>query len=154
MFIASVMLSSHLIPWHPLLLPSIFPSIRDFSNESSVHMRWPKYWSFSFSISVSSEYSLACGGIKRHEIEWDHLYNKCLQIHEVQLLSPGPLQCYRSGKWRRISKGDWKGAAVCLEQNQVSMVSTLESNQEKCFMKKWGRKEWTDVSNLILELVR
>ena len=58
MFIASVMLSSQLILRHPLLfLPSIFPSIRDFSNESSVHTRWPKYWSFSFSISPSSEYS-------------------------------------------------------------------------------------------------
>ena len=51
-FIASVMLSSHLILWRPLLLlPSIFPSIWDFSNESSIHIRWPKYWSFSFSIS-------------------------------------------------------------------------------------------------------
>ena len=58
MFIASVMLSSHLILWHPLFfLPSIFPIIRDFSNESPIHIRWPKYWSFSFSISPSSEYS-------------------------------------------------------------------------------------------------
>ena len=58
MFIALVMPPSHLILWHPLLLlPSIFPSIRDFSNESSVHIRWTKYWSFSFSISPSSEYS-------------------------------------------------------------------------------------------------
>ena len=51
MSIASVMSSSHLILWCPLLLlPSIFPSVRDFSNESAVHIRWPKYWSFSFSI--------------------------------------------------------------------------------------------------------
>ena len=49
--------SSHLILWRPLLLPSIFPSIRDFSNESPVHIRWPKYWNFSFSISPSNEYS-------------------------------------------------------------------------------------------------
>ena len=55
---ASVMMSSHLILWCPLLLlPSIFPSIKDFSNESSVHIRWPKYWSFSLSLSPSSEYS-------------------------------------------------------------------------------------------------
>ena len=48
----------HLIFWHCLLLlPSVFPSIRDFSNESSVYIRWLKYWSFSFSISPSSEYS-------------------------------------------------------------------------------------------------
>ena len=53
MFIALVIPCSHLILWHPLLLPSIFPSIRDFFNESSVHIRWPKHWSFSFSISPS-----------------------------------------------------------------------------------------------------
>ena len=47
----------HLILWCPLLLPSIFPSIRNFSNESCVHIRWPIYWSFSFSISPSSDYS-------------------------------------------------------------------------------------------------
>ena len=56
---ASVMPSSRLILWHPLrLLPSIFPSIRDFSNESTVCIRWPNYWSFSFSISPSNEYSV------------------------------------------------------------------------------------------------
>ena len=54
----SVMPSRHLILCHPLLLlHSIFPSIRVFSNESVLHIRWPKYWSFSFSISPSSEYS-------------------------------------------------------------------------------------------------
>ena len=52
-----VMPSSHLILCHPLLLlPSIPPSIRDFSNESNLHMRWPKYWSFSFTISPSNEH--------------------------------------------------------------------------------------------------
>ena len=56
MSIESLMLSNHLIPCHPLLLlPSIFPSIRVFSNESALHIRWPKYWSFS--ISPSNEYS-------------------------------------------------------------------------------------------------
>ena len=56
--IKSVMPSSHLILCHPLLLlPSIPPSIRVFSNESTLPMRWPKYWSFSFSISPSNEYS-------------------------------------------------------------------------------------------------
>ena len=58
MSVVSVMPSSHPILWHPLLfLPSIFPSITDFSDESVVHIRWPKYWSFSFSISPSNEYS-------------------------------------------------------------------------------------------------
>ena len=58
MSIESVMPSNHLILCHPLLLPpSIFPSIRVFSNESAVCIRWPKYWSFSFSVSPSNEYS-------------------------------------------------------------------------------------------------
>ena len=58
MSIKSVMLSNHLILCRPLLLlPSIFPSIRVFSNESALNIRWPKYWSFSFSISPSNEYS-------------------------------------------------------------------------------------------------
>ena len=58
MSLASVMPSSHLILWHPLLLlPSIFHSIRDFSNMSALRIRWPKYWSFSFSIRSSNEYS-------------------------------------------------------------------------------------------------
>ena len=58
MSIKSVMPSNHLILCHPLfLLPSIFPSIRVFPNESALHIRWPKYWSFSFSISPSNDYS-------------------------------------------------------------------------------------------------
>ena len=58
MSIESVMPSNHLILCYPLLLlPSIFPSIRIFSNESVLHIRWPKYWSFSFSISPSNKYS-------------------------------------------------------------------------------------------------
>ena len=58
MSIELVMPSNHLILCHPLfLLPSIFPSIRVFSSESVLHIRWPKYWSFSFSISPSNEYS-------------------------------------------------------------------------------------------------
>ena len=58
MSITSMMPTSHLILWWPFLfLPSIFPSIRDSSNESAVRIRWLKYWSFSFSISLSNEYS-------------------------------------------------------------------------------------------------
>ena len=53
----SVMPSNHLIICRPLLLPSIFPNIQVFSNESVLHIRWPKYWSFRFSISPSNEYS-------------------------------------------------------------------------------------------------
>ena len=67
MSIKSVMPSNHLILCHPLLLPSsIFPSIRDFSNESALHIRWPNYWSFSFSISPSKEYS----GLISFRMDW------------------------------------------------------------------------------------
>ena len=55
--IESVMPSIHLVLCRPLLLPSVFPSIRVFSNESALHIRWPKYWSFNFNISPYSEYS-------------------------------------------------------------------------------------------------
>ena len=59
--------SNHLILFCPLLLlPSIFPSIRDVSNESGLHIRWPKYWSFSFSISLSNEFS----GLISFRIDW------------------------------------------------------------------------------------
>ena len=62
--------SNHLILCHPLLLPSIFPSIRVFSNESVLCIRWSKYWSFSFSVSPSNEYS----GLISFNTDWfDHL---------------------------------------------------------------------------------
>ena len=64
--IESVMLSNHLILCRPILLPSVFPSIRVFSNELALPIRWPKYWSFSFSISPSNEYS----GLISFRIDW------------------------------------------------------------------------------------
>ena len=76
MSIESVMPSNHLILWHPpVLLPSIFPSIRVFSNESALRNRWPKYWSFSFSISPSNEHS---GLISFRIIGWISLQAKWL----------------------------------------------------------------------------
>ena len=66
MLIESVMSYSHLIFCHPLLLPPIPPSIRVFSNESTLRMRWPKYWSFSFSISPSNEHS----GLISFRMDW------------------------------------------------------------------------------------
>ena len=82
-----VMSSRHLILWCPLLLlPSIFPIIKDFSNESSVCIRWPKYWSVSFSISPSSEYS----GLISLKIDWFDLlavqgiYRSFLQHHDLK----------------------------------------------------------------------
>ena len=70
MSVESVMLSNHLILCHPLLLPSTFSSIRVFSIESALHIRWPKYWRFSFSISPSNEYS----GLISFKIDWFDLF--------------------------------------------------------------------------------
>ena len=67
MSIESVMPSNHLVLCRPLfLLPSIFPSLRVFSNESALRIRWPKYWSFSFNISPSNEYS----GLISFRMDW------------------------------------------------------------------------------------
>ena len=78
--------SNHLILCSPLLLlPSIFPSIRGFSSESFLHIRWPKYWSFSFSISPSNEYS----GLISFRMDW-------LGLLEVQGTLKSLLQHHRS----------------------------------------------------------
>ena len=82
-----VMTSNHLILCHLfLILPSIFPSIRVFSNESALHIRWPKYWSFSFSISPSSEYS----GLISFRIDWFGTLKSLLKHHS---LKASILQC-------------------------------------------------------------
>ena len=88
----SVMPSNHLILCRPLLLlPSIFSSIRVFSNESALHIRWPKYWSFSFSISPSNEYS----GLISFRIDWFDLLavqgtlKSLLQHHNLKALILG-----------------------------------------------------------------
>ena len=86
MSIESVMPSNHLILYHPLLLlPSIFPSIRVFSNESVLSIRGPKYWSFSFSISPSSEYS----GLISFRMDW-------LDLLVVQGILKGPFKHHSS----------------------------------------------------------
>ena len=81
-----VMPSNHLILCHPLLLlPSIFPSIKVFSNESALHIRWPKYWSFSFSISPSNEQP----GLISFRMDW-------LDLLAVQGTFKSLLQCHNS----------------------------------------------------------
>ena len=86
MFIESMMPSNHLILCHPLLLqPSIFPSIRVFSNESVLRIRWSKYWSFSFSISPSNGYS----GLTSFRMDW-------LDLLAVQGTLKGLLQHHSS----------------------------------------------------------
>ena len=103
MTIESVMLSNHLTLCHPLLLLSlVFPSIRGFSNESTLHIRWPKYWSFSFSISPSNEYS----GLISFKIDW-------LDLLEVQGTLKSLLLCY----WKRV----FSMSSVFSWQNSVSL---------------------------------
>ena len=99
----SVMPSNHLILCHPLLLPSVFPNIRVFSDKSALHIRWPKYWNFSFSISPSNGYSglisfridcfdlLAVRGTLKHLIQHRSSKASILQLlafYIVQLLHP------------------------------------------------------------------
>ena len=91
MSIELVMPSNHLIPCHPLLLlPSIFPSIRVFSNEWALHIRWPKYWSFSFNISPSNEQP----GLISFRMDWLDQYSKSIQLIlrlSKELMTESPL---------------------------------------------------------------
>ena len=122
MSITSVIPSNHLIPCHPLFLsPSIFPSIRVFSNESALRIRWPKYWSFRFSISPSNEYSglislrmdcldlFAVQGtlkslLQHHSSKASVLWH--LPFFIVQLLHPFPNELSRK------TKGDTREAKI------------------------------------------
>ena len=115
MSIESVILSNHLILCHPLfLLPSIFPSIRVFSNESALRIRGQKYWSFSFSISPSNEYS----GLISIWSPW-YIYDTYIYHHEFVLYPYIVLHKYMyipyGRKWRRTKepldeseRGEWK----------------------------------------------
>ena len=84
-----VMLSNHLILCHPLLLSSVFPVIRVFSNESAVHIRRLKYWSFSFSISPSSEYS-------NERVRWTTWMNRFGYVKAIGSLSTNSF-------WKKLS---------------------------------------------------
>ena len=107
--IKSVIPSNHLALCHPLLLlPSIFPSIRVFSNELALHFRWSKYWSFSFSISPSSEYS----GLISFRIDW---FDDLLAVQGT----------FRSLFQHRSSKASmfWHSAFFMVQLSQPHMTS-------------------------------
>ena len=104
--ITLVMSSSHLIFWHPLfLLPSIFPSIKDFSNESAVHIRWPKHWSLNFSINPSIE----CSELISLKIDWFDLllpkglsevfYSTTVQKHQFLGILPSLQSISHNSMW-------------------------------------------------------
>ena len=130
----SVMPSSHLVLCHPLLLlPPIIPSIRVFSNESTLHMRWPKYWSLSFNISPSSEHT----GLTSFRMNWLDLlavqgtFKSLLQHHSskasilwcsaffiVQLSHP----YVTTGKTIALTRRTFVGKVMSLLFNMVSIL--------------------------------
>ena len=149
MSIESVMSSNHLILCRPLfLLPSIFPSIRVFSNESVLHIRWPKYWSFSFSISPSNEYS----GLIFFRIDWLDLLavqrtlKSLLQHHSwkasilqrsafftVQLLHP----YMTTGKTIALTRWTFVGKIMSLLFNMLSRLVIAFLPRSKRLLISW-----------------
>ena len=142
--IESVMPSSHLILCHPLLLlPPIPPSIRVFSNESTIHMRWPKYWSFSFNISPSSEHS----GLIFFRMDWLDLltvqrtFKSLLQHHSskasilwcsaffiIQLSHPH----MTTGKTIALTRWTFVGKVMSLLFNMLSRLVMTFLPRSKC----------------------
>ena len=132
----------------PLLPPSIFPSIRVFSNESAVRMRWPKYWSFSFNISPSSEYS----GLISCRMDWLDLLavqgtlKSLLQHHSskasilrhsafftVQLSHP----YMTTGKTRALTRRTFVGKVMFLLFNMLSRLTITFLPRSKHFLISW-----------------
>ena len=151
MSIELVMPSNHLIFCHPLLLlPSIFPSIRVFSNESVFHIWWPKYWSFSFSISPSNEYS----GLTSFRTDWLDLLavqgtlKSLLQHHSSKASILHPSAFFRvqlshpymtTGKVVALSIQTFFGDLACVNSKFVVMVRT--SGAARFVSEKTKKKE-------------
>ena len=145
MSIKLVMSSNHLILCHPLLLPpSIFPSIRVFSNESALHMRWPKYWSFSFNISPSNEHP----GLISFRMDWldllavQEILKNLLQHHSskapilwcsaffrIQLSHP----YMTTGKAIALTRWNFVGKAMSLLFNMLSRLVIGFSKEQASF---------------------
>ena len=149
MSVESVMSSNHLILYFPLLLlPSIFPSIRVFSNESVLHIRWSKCWSFSFSISPSNEYS----GLISFRVDWLDLLavqetlKSLLQHHN----SKAPIfQCsaffivqfsqsyMTTGKTIALTRWTFVGKVTSLLSNMLSKLVITFLPRSKCLLISW-----------------
>ena len=147
MFFEPVMPSNHLIICHPLLLPSIFPSIRVFSNESTLCIRWPRYWSFSFNISPSNEHP----GLISFKMDWLDLLAvqgtlKSLQYHNskvsilwhsaffiVQLSHP----YMTTGKTIALTKWAFVGKVMSLLFNILSRLVITFLSRSKCLSISW-----------------
>ena len=144
MSIESVVPSSHLILCHPLLLlPSIFPSISVFSNESALHIRWPKYWSFSFKISPTNDHP----GLISFRMDWLDLLAvqgtlKSFLLHHsskasilrhsaffmVQIFLYGPHPYMTTGKTIALARQTFVGKARSLLFNMLSRLVIGEGN--------------------------
>ena len=147
MSIALVMPSNPLILCHPLLPPSIFPSIRVFSNESSLLIRWPKYWNFSFSISPSSTYSglisfrvdlfdLAVQGtpkslLQHHSSKASILRRSAFFI--VQLSHP----YMTTGKTIALTRWTLVGKVMSLLFNMLSRLAITYLPRSRCLLISW-----------------
>ena len=148
MSVKSVMPSNHLICCPLLFLPSIFPSIRVFSSESVLHIRWPKYWSFSFSISPSNEYS----GLISFRTDWFDLLavqgtlKSLLQHHSSKasmlqhsafftvLLSHPYLT---TGKTIALTRQTFVGKVMSLLFNMLSQLVIAFLPRSKCLLISW-----------------
>ena len=148
MSIMSVMPSNHLILYRPLLLPpSNFTIVRVFSNESVLRIRWPKYWSVSFSISPSSEYS----GLISFRMDWLNLLavqgtlKSLLQYHSSKAI----LQCsaffivqlsrpyLTTGKTIALTRWTFVGKVMCLLFNMMSRLVIAFFARSKCLLISW-----------------
>ena len=159
--IESVMPSNHLILCHPLLfLPSIFPSIRVLSNESALCIRWPKYWSFSFNISPSNEYS----GLISFRMDWLDLLavqgtqQSLLQHHSsiasillhsafftVQLSHP----YMTAGKTIALTKQTFVGKVMSLLFNMMSRLVITFLPRSKPLLISWLQSPSAVISKLV-----
>ena len=149
MSIESVMPSNHLILCHPFLLPpSVFPSIRVLSNESALHKRWPKYWSFSFNISISNEHSelisfrmdwldlLAVQGTRKSLLQHHSSKASILQrsvFFTVQVSHP----YMTTGKTIALTRRTFVGKVMSLLLNMLSRLVITLLPRSKCLLISW-----------------
>ena len=141
--------SNHLIFRHPLLLlPPVFPSIRVFSNESALCIRWPKYWSFSFSISPSNEYS----GLISFRMDWFDLLavqgtlKRLLQHHSSKasilrrsafLISQLSQPYMTTRKMTALTRWTFVGKVMSLLLNMLSRLVITSLQRSKCLLISW-----------------
>ena len=144
--IESVMPSNHLILCHPcLLLPSIFPSIRVFSNESALHIRWPKYWSFSFNITSSNEHP----GLISFRMDWldllavqgtlksllqHHSSKASILLHSAFFIVQLSYLHMTTGKTIALTRRTFVGKVMSLLFNMLSRLAITFLLRSKCLL--------------------